>query len=185
MNPGCWLSIRSFPPRQRRVRSVLSPRCAGAAARRAVLSPPHYLSGWCVSPAHISPHWDLGFFSQDPSEGSSLFPNYLGKLESADFADVTERSQDLRVHNSFFVRREPHLRRPGQKLLSFWVWLVVRSRDRATPPTCEVRERLPDNEHEHRIQEQPRSRRNHSAFSTRSSWPSSSRRVQAPSRPMR
>ena len=25
--------------------------------------------------------------------------------------------------------------RPGQKLLSFWVWLVVRSRDRATPPT--------------------------------------------------
>ena len=66
---------------------------------------------------------------------SALGPNYLGKLESAVFADVTERSQDLRVHNSFFVRREPHLRRPGQKLLSFWVWLVVRSRDRATPPT--------------------------------------------------
>ena len=65
----------------------------------------------------------------------SLFPNFWEKFESANFADVTERSQDLRVHNSFFVRREPHLRRPGQKLLSFWVWLVVRSRDRATPPT--------------------------------------------------
>jgi hypothetical protein len=59
----------------------------------------------------------------------------LGKIRVSDFADVTERSQDLSVHNSFFVRREPQLRRPGQKLLSFWVWLVVRSRDRATPPT--------------------------------------------------
>jgi hypothetical protein len=32
-------SLSSFPPRQRRVRSVLSPRCVRAAARRAVLSP--------------------------------------------------------------------------------------------------------------------------------------------------
>ena len=63
--------------------------------------------------------------------------------------------------------------------------VVVRSRDRATPPTCEVRERLPDNEHEHRIQVQPRPRRDRSTSPTRSSWPSSSRRVQAPSRPMR
>ena len=69
----------------------------------------------CFSSTHFPP-LGFGFFSQDPSEGSSLFPNYLGKLESADFADVTERSQDLRVHNSFFVRREPHLRRPGQNL---------------------------------------------------------------------
>ena len=42
-----------------------------------------------------------------------------------------------------------------------------------------------NNEHEHRIQEQPRTRRNRYTFSSRSSWPSSSRRVQAPSRPMR
>jgi hypothetical protein len=38
-------SLSSFPPRQRRVRSVLSPRCVRAAARRAVLSPSLYLSG--------------------------------------------------------------------------------------------------------------------------------------------
>ena len=95
---------------------------------------------------HTFPPIGIWFFFQDPSEGSSLFPNYLGKLESADFADVTERSQDLRVHNSFFVRREPHLRRPGQKLLSFWVWLVVRSRDRATPPTCEDSRETANNE---------------------------------------
>ena len=37
----------------------------------------------------------------------------------------------------FICCRELHFLRPGQKLLSFWVWLVVRSRDRATPPTCE------------------------------------------------
>ena len=37
--------LSSFPPRQRRVRSVLSPRCVRAAARRAVLSPSLYLSG--------------------------------------------------------------------------------------------------------------------------------------------
>ena len=39
---------RSFPSRQRKVRSVLSPRCvraAAGAARRAVLSPSLYLSG--------------------------------------------------------------------------------------------------------------------------------------------
>ena len=97
------------------------------------LLPTIFLAGGFLQ--HTFPPIGIWGFPQDPSEGSSLFPNYLGKLESADFADVTERSQDLRVHNSFFVRREPHLRRPGQKLLSFWVWLVVRSRDRATPPT--------------------------------------------------
>ena len=77
------LEIRSFPPRQRRVRSVLSPRCAGAAARRAVLSPPHYLSGWCVSPAHISPHWDLGFFPKIPLKVLLCFLIFLGKFDSA------------------------------------------------------------------------------------------------------
>ena len=39
-----------------------------------------------------------------------------------------------------------HLLRPGQKLLSFWVWLVVRSRDRATPPTCEDSRETANNE---------------------------------------
>ena len=68
------IKAMDVPPRQRRVRSVLSPRCAGAAARRAVLSPPHYLSGWCVSPAHISPHWDLGFFPKIPLEVLLCFP---------------------------------------------------------------------------------------------------------------
>ena len=32
-------------------------------------------------------------------------------------------------------------RRPGQIFLGFWVWLVVRPRGRATPPTYEDRER--------------------------------------------
>ena len=36
------------------------------------------------------------------------------------------------------MERKLPLRRPGQKLLSFWVWLVVRSRDRATPPTKNI-----------------------------------------------
>ena len=43
--PPLLISLSSFPPRQRRVRSVLSPRCVRAAARRAVLSPSLYLSG--------------------------------------------------------------------------------------------------------------------------------------------
>ena len=85
----------------------------------------------------------------------SLFPNFWGKFESANFADVTERSQDLRVHNSFFVRREPHLRRPGQKLLSFGCGWWYDREIVLLPPLGEVRERLPDNEHEHRIQVHP------------------------------
>ena len=36
-------------------------------------------------------------------------------------------------HKLFICCLELHLLRPGQKLLSFWMWLVVRSRDRATP----------------------------------------------------
>ena len=39
------------------------------------------------------------------------------------------------VCDSFSVDRKLPLRRPGQKFCSFWVWLVVRSRDRATPST--------------------------------------------------
>ena len=40
---------------------------------------------------------------------------------------------------SVVVDRELRLRRPGQKALSFWVWLVVRSRDRSTPAISEGR----------------------------------------------
>ena len=44
-------ALPSFPPRQRRVRSVLSLRCVRAAARRAVLSPSYYLFGTVRAPS--------------------------------------------------------------------------------------------------------------------------------------
>ena len=50
------------------------------------------------------------------------------------------------VPQIIFCWRILHLLRPGQKLLSFWVWLVVRSRDRATPPTCEDSREIANNE---------------------------------------
>ena len=93
----------------------------------------------------------LGGFSRVLADGSFLeFLNF----EIQDLSPLAYRQQafkedpDPRSSRSIFhtlcVDRELPIRRPGQKLLSFWVWLVVRvrSKDRATPPTNEDRDNL-------------------------------------------
>ena len=46
---------------------------------------------------------------------------------------TTLKQHTQEVCDSFSVDRKLPLRHPGQKLFSFWVWLVARSRNLATP----------------------------------------------------
>ena len=70
-------------------------------------------------------------------DGFSSVPNFIEKhvelVPAAQTAGLTEGVHDPRRTQSILSRREHLLRRRGQKLLGFWVRLVIRLRDRATP----------------------------------------------------
>ena len=60
------------------------------------------------------------------------------------------------VNNPLSVDRELLLRRPGQKTIGFWMRLMVRSRDRATRPTCEDRRRQQKGDYQAALPSGPR-----------------------------
>ena len=116
--------------------SELSPRCVGAAARRAGLSPL-----FCDAPISRRPVCFLMHTLPPfgPAELGGFFLEFL--RTDSEFGASRPLRERIRGHRGLSFLRyfsqdlEPSFRRPGQKLFCFWVWLVVRSRDRATPPT--------------------------------------------------
>ena len=90
-----------------------------------------YLAGQCAFfGTHLPP--------LDP-RNSEDFPEFLWFPDLSPPAVISsERDptvQEVRSLKKCFLGDIEPRRCPGQKLLCFWVWLVVRSRDRASPPT--------------------------------------------------
>ena len=105
--------------------SELSPRCVGAAARRAGLSPL-----FCDAPISRRPVCFLMHTLPPfgPAELGGFFLEFLRTdSEFGASRPLRERirgNRGLSFLRSFFSRLEPRFRRPGQKLFCFWVWLL-------------------------------------------------------------
>ena len=103
-----------------------------------------YLAGQCAFFCTHIPHldqWNSEGFSRVPADGFFLFLNFqiqdLSSLASP--AGSSEKESAVIEPSPFeiFSLQALGLESAAQaeNFLSFWVWLVVRSRDRATPPT--------------------------------------------------
>ena len=103
-----------------------------------------YISPASVLPsAHTSPLWTSGTRRVFPSSCGRILslPEFQFQVLSPLALPAGSSEKESVVFEPFPFEifsssgTGDRIRGPGQKLLSFWVWLVVRSRDRATPPT--------------------------------------------------